>query len=133
MGGARDTKAWGRRLLTRRRRWRPSEVRFVYFVLERSASHVATADDRSNLLQTSEGRPVTVSDHAFCVARSGYGRARQPARGETMGSLDGKVAVVTGGASGIGLAAASRLGAEGARVMIVDRDHTAGQAAADKV
>jgi NAD(P)-dependent dehydrogenase (short-subunit alcohol dehydrogenase family) len=50
-----------------------------------------------------------------------------------MGSLDGKVALVTGGASGIGLAAASRLGAEGARVMIVDRDHTAGQAAADKV
>src|SRR5262249_11150321 len=38
-----------------------------------------------------------------------------------MGKLDGKVAVVTGGNSGIGLAAAKRLVAEGAYVFITGR------------
>jgi NAD(P)-dependent dehydrogenase (short-subunit alcohol dehydrogenase family) len=37
-----------------------------------------------------------------------------------MGSLAGKVAVVTGGASGIGLATAVRLAAAGASVAVVD-------------
>ncbi|ETX10038.1 glucose dehydrogenase [Marinomonas ushuaiensis DSM 15871] len=40
-------------------------------------------------------------------------------------SLMGKVAVVTGGASGIGLASAESMMAEGALVVIVDRDETA--------
>lgn len=39
-----------------------------------------------------------------------------------MGQLDGKTAVVTGGTSGIGLAAAQRLAAEGAHVFITGRD-----------
>jgi NAD(P)-dependent dehydrogenase (short-subunit alcohol dehydrogenase family) len=39
-----------------------------------------------------------------------------------MGKLDGKVAVVTGGAQGIGGATARRLAAEGARVLIADLD-----------
>lgn len=38
-----------------------------------------------------------------------------------MGTLDGKTAVVTGGSSGIGLAAAHRLAAEGAHVFITGR------------
>ena len=37
-----------------------------------------------------------------------------------VGALDGQVALVTGGASGIGLATARRLRAEGARVAVVD-------------
>src|SRR5664279_2553381 len=51
--------------------------------------------------------------------------ARQPTsqdRGETMGSLSGKVAVVTGGGSGIGLATATRLAEAGVSDAVVDLD-----------
>jgi NAD(P)-dependent dehydrogenase (short-subunit alcohol dehydrogenase family) len=47
--------------------------------------------------------------------------------------LADRVAVVTGGASGIGLATAHRLAAEGAKVVIADLDAATGQAAADAV
>lgn len=47
--------------------------------------------------------------------------------------LAGKVAVITGGASGIGLATARRLRAEGSRIVIGDLDPAAGEAAAEAV
>ena len=47
--------------------------------------------------------------------------------------LEGKVAVVTGGASGIGLGIARRVAAAGAQVVIGDVEETALQSAADEV
>jgi glucose 1-dehydrogenase len=47
--------------------------------------------------------------------------------------LDGRTAIVTGGANGIGLAIVRRLVADGARVMIADIDEAAGAAAVESI
>ena len=48
-------------------------------------------------------------------------------------TLKGRTAVVTGGASGIGRACAVRLAAEGATVVVLDRDEAAAQEVASQV
>ena len=50
-----------------------------------------------------------------------------------MGRVEGKIAVVTGGASGIGKACGLRLAEEGASVRLVDRDEEQGRRSADEL
>src|SRR5215218_5129596 len=50
-----------------------------------------------------------------------------------MGRLDGKVAVITGGASGLGEATVERFAQEGARVVVADLDGEAAAALAARV
>jgi NAD(P)-dependent dehydrogenase (short-subunit alcohol dehydrogenase family) len=50
-----------------------------------------------------------------------------------MGQVEGKVAIVTGGASGIGAACAATLAREGARVVVTDLDDASGQAVLEKI
>src|SRR5271167_3093194 len=50
-----------------------------------------------------------------------------------MGRVEGKVAIVTGGASGSGAACAATLAREGAKVVVTDLDVAGGQAVVDKI
>src|SRR5215472_12119260 len=50
-----------------------------------------------------------------------------------MGQVEGKVAIVTGGASGIGAACAATLAREGARLIITDLDEPGGRAVAQAI
>jgi NAD(P)-dependent dehydrogenase (short-subunit alcohol dehydrogenase family) len=50
-----------------------------------------------------------------------------------MGQVEGKVAIVTGGASGIGAACAATLAREGAKVVITDIDDAGAQAVVGEI
>jgi NAD(P)-dependent dehydrogenase (short-subunit alcohol dehydrogenase family) len=50
-----------------------------------------------------------------------------------MGQVQNKVAIVTGGASGIGAACAATLAREGAKVVVTDLDDAGGQLVVDKI
>jgi NAD(P)-dependent dehydrogenase (short-subunit alcohol dehydrogenase family) len=50
-----------------------------------------------------------------------------------MGQVQDKVAIVTGGASGIGAACAATLAREGAKVIVTDLDDPRGQVLVDKI
>ena len=50
-----------------------------------------------------------------------------------MGQVQNKVAIVTGGASGIGAACAATLAREGAKVVVTDLDDAGGQSVVDKI
>ena len=50
-----------------------------------------------------------------------------------MGQVEGKVAIVTGGASGIGAACAATLAREGAKVVVTDLDDSRGEALAAEI
>src|SRR6202023_4338018 len=54
-------------------------------------------------------------------------------RKDAMGQVEGKVAIVTGGASGIGAACAVTLAREGAQVIVTDLDDASGQAVVDNI
>ena len=47
--------------------------------------------------------------------------------------FDDRVAIITGGASGIGLATSIRLASEGGRIVVADRDEPAGKAALERI
>jgi NAD(P)-dependent dehydrogenase (short-subunit alcohol dehydrogenase family) len=53
--------------------------------------------------------------------------------GHVGGTLEGKVAIITGAASGIGRASARKMAAEGAKVVVADRDRAGAVAVAEEI
>ena len=50
-----------------------------------------------------------------------------------MGQLEGRVAIVTGGASGIGAACAATLARQGAKVVVTGLDNAGGRSVVDEI
>jgi NAD(P)-dependent dehydrogenase (short-subunit alcohol dehydrogenase family) len=74
---------------------------------------------RRELLEPAE--PSIRAPSAVLTPYSGQAISRDAERESAMKRLDGRVAIVTGAASGIGRASARLFGAEGARVIAMDR------------
>src|ERR1700733_5679215 len=75
------------------------------------------------------GRPRRAREAPISVGAASPGRSGRDEE-DVMGALDGKIAIVTGGASGIGLASGRRLTAEGATVVVVDANGEGAEKAA---
>src|SRR3954463_15474199 len=68
------------------------------------------------------------------LQKSGYKSAVEPRQGDiSMGVLDGKVAVVTGSARGIGRATAELLAEQGASVLVNDLDGDVAEEASNEI
>jgi 3alpha(or 20beta)-hydroxysteroid dehydrogenase len=87
--------------------------------------------NRPELAYTSRDRTQRPDAVVGCAGRSGT--PADGIRGVRMGQLDGKVAIITGAAQGMGAAEARRFAQEGARVVLTDRQEEAGRAVADDI
>src|SRR5918912_212756 len=79
---------------------------------------------------TSSGRNVRCIRRRCRISRNSTARAYRVAR---MARFEGKTALVTGAARGIGAATAERLASEGARVTVADFDEAAAQETATRI
>jgi NAD(P)-dependent dehydrogenase (short-subunit alcohol dehydrogenase family) len=93
-----------------------------------------------NELEALPHQPRAVAEAAYHGRSIGVAEGpAQPQKGgfrpvESRGvEIGGKTAIVTGGARGIGRSISARLAAEGAQVLVVDQDESAGRTTADEL
>jgi 2-deoxy-D-gluconate 3-dehydrogenase len=87
------------------------------------------ADGRAGFGEFTPSQPLIM----VCPGENNAFQGNMTTALDTLFGLKGRVAVVTGAASGIGLASAELLAAAGAAVAIVDRDPAAAQQALEKI